>query len=146
LHGAHLQKQLQIALILSVTFIWSHPSVGLNGLWFMIAFIFASLPPSPVANISGKIFRCPFHSKSALPNRCPPPQLFDASYAPGLCNRTCLARCSENGVYCITWPYNPRAKTFTCITVPMAMNTPRSTNLKAHLKRSASRRLGSAVT
>ena len=29
-----LQKQLQTALILSVTFIWSHPWVSLNGLWF----------------------------------------------------------------------------------------------------------------
>jgi hypothetical protein len=87
-----------------------------------------------------------FIPKVPFQTGAPPPQLFDASYAPGLCNRTCLARCSENGVYCITWPYNPRAKTFTCITVPMAMNTPRSTNLKAHLKRSASRRLGSAVT
>jgi hypothetical protein len=28
-----LQKQLQTALILFVTFIWSHPWVGLNGLW-----------------------------------------------------------------------------------------------------------------
>jgi hypothetical protein len=28
-----LQKQLQTALILSVTFIWSYPWVGLNGLW-----------------------------------------------------------------------------------------------------------------
>jgi hypothetical protein len=28
-----------------------------------------------------KIFRCPFHSKSA-PQSLPPPQLLDASYAP----------------------------------------------------------------
>jgi hypothetical protein len=34
-----LQKQLQTALILSVTFIWSHPWVGLNGLWLCISLI-----------------------------------------------------------------------------------------------------------
>jgi hypothetical protein len=28
-----LQKQLQTALILSATFIWSYPWGGLNGLW-----------------------------------------------------------------------------------------------------------------
>jgi hypothetical protein len=28
------KKQLQTALIVSVTFIWSHPWVGLNGLWY----------------------------------------------------------------------------------------------------------------
>jgi hypothetical protein len=33
-HGARLQKQLQTALILSVTSTWSHPWVRLNGLWF----------------------------------------------------------------------------------------------------------------
>ena len=32
-HNARLQKQLQTALILSVTFIWSHPWVGLKGFW-----------------------------------------------------------------------------------------------------------------
>jgi hypothetical protein len=30
------QKQLQTALTLSVTFIWSYPRVGLNRLWFII--------------------------------------------------------------------------------------------------------------
>jgi hypothetical protein len=32
-HGARLQKQLQTALILSVTSIWYHPWVTLNDLW-----------------------------------------------------------------------------------------------------------------
>jgi hypothetical protein len=32
-----LQKQLQTALILSVSFIWSHPWVGINGLWLSLS-------------------------------------------------------------------------------------------------------------
>jgi hypothetical protein len=78
LHGARLQKQLQTVLILSVTFIWSHPWVGLNGLWFTIAFIsfIYSFPNPPPRRqlFRENIFRCP--SKPVLP------QLFDASYAP----------------------------------------------------------------
>jgi hypothetical protein len=80
LHGARLQKQLQPALILSVTFIWSHPWVAVNGLWFMIAFIFPSLTP----NISGKNFLgALFIPKMLLETGAPPPpRLFYASYAP----------------------------------------------------------------
>jgi hypothetical protein len=82
LHSAHLQKQLQTALILSVTFIWFHLWVGLNGLWFMIAFIFPSLPSLPRRqHLHKNFFRCSFRSTSAPRNRCPP-QLFHASYAP----------------------------------------------------------------
>jgi hypothetical protein len=42
--GAHFKRQLQTALILSVTFIWSPPWVGLNcnGLWFVILNLFSS--------------------------------------------------------------------------------------------------------
>jgi hypothetical protein len=29
-------KQLQTALIISVTFIWTHPWVGVNGLWYYL--------------------------------------------------------------------------------------------------------------
>jgi hypothetical protein len=36
-HVACLQKQLQTALILSVSFIWSHPWVGINGLWLSLS-------------------------------------------------------------------------------------------------------------
>ena len=39
------KNNLQTALILSVNFIWSHPWVGHNGFWFMIAFIFLPFPP-----------------------------------------------------------------------------------------------------
>jgi hypothetical protein len=73
LHRARLRKQLQTALIISVTFIWSHPWVGLNGLWFMIAFIFPSLP---VANIFGKnVFRALFFLKMPLETGAPPPNV-----------------------------------------------------------------------
>jgi hypothetical protein len=77
----------KLLLILSVTFIWSHPSVGLNGLWFMIAFIFPSLnpppppPPPTVANISGKNFLGALFIPK-VPLETDAPQLFDASYAP----------------------------------------------------------------
>jgi hypothetical protein len=47
LHDARLQKQLQTALILSVTFIWFHLWVGLNGLWFQYDCIYFSFPPPP---------------------------------------------------------------------------------------------------
>jgi hypothetical protein len=67
-------KKLQTALILSVTFIWFHPWVDLNGLWFQYDCIYFSFPPplSSVGDIYGKHFRGPFHSKNAPPNRCPP--------------------------------------------------------------------------
>ena len=39
-----------------------------------------------------KRFRCPFHSKSAPRNRCPPPQLFDVSYAPEWMSNRMLSR------------------------------------------------------
>jgi hypothetical protein len=60
--------ELQTALILSVTFIWSYPWVGLKALWYMIAFGFPSLyPPPRRQHFREKIFRCPFHSKRAPP-------------------------------------------------------------------------------
>jgi hypothetical protein len=34
-----LQKQLQTALILSVTFIWSYPWVCLNGVWYSLRYL-----------------------------------------------------------------------------------------------------------
>jgi hypothetical protein len=46
---------------------------------------FPSLPPPfpRRQHFREKFFRCPFHSKSAPRNRCPPPPpTFDASYAP----------------------------------------------------------------
>jgi hypothetical protein len=62
LHGVRLQKQLQTALILSVTFIWSHPWVGLNSLWFMIAF-------------PGKMFEVPFSFQKCPLKPVPPPNI-----------------------------------------------------------------------
>jgi hypothetical protein len=49
--------------------------------FYMIAIIFRP-PPPPSLTFPEKLFRCPFHSKSAPRNR-PTPQSFDASYAPG---------------------------------------------------------------
>jgi hypothetical protein len=47
---------------------------------FRLHFVWLQSPPHPVANISGNIFQVPFSSK--VPLEPPPPESFDASYAP----------------------------------------------------------------
>ena len=53
---------------------------------FFLPYLFSLPYPLPRRqHFCEKFFRCPFHSKSAPRNRCPPPpQLFDASYAPAI--------------------------------------------------------------
>ena len=84
LHGARLQKQMQNALMQNDSFGHFHliSSVSRTERPLIYDYIY---PPPPFPSrqyIRGKFFSCPFHSKSAPRNRCPPPQLFDAPYAP----------------------------------------------------------------
>jgi hypothetical protein len=67
-----------------------------------------SFPPPRCQHFRGEIFRYPFHSKSAPRNRLPPPESFDASYAPvnfnhirhqawtSLCHKGCFTYNSSN--------------------------------------------------
>jgi hypothetical protein len=95
LHGARLQKQLQTALVLPVTFIWSHliresASTAFD-VWLYLFFLLYPPPPPPPPppplprrqHSREHFFRCTFYSKSASRNQCHT-QLFDASWREAL--------------------------------------------------------------